>query len=98
MPRDPYHPLGAADHVLLENMSKITAPFHNIFSHRNTSVTPSEDVIPVSSEEQQKYGGATTDKAAESDEILNPGELSFDEDTAGGLGRHLGLWSTTFLM
>lgn len=79
-------------------MSKLTAPFHNIFSHRNTSVTPSADVIPVSIDAQQKYGGATTDDAAEADDILNPGELSFEEDTAGGLGRHLGLWSTTFLM
>jgi hypothetical protein len=30
--------------------------------------------------------------------ILEPGELSFDEDTRGGLGRHLGLTSTTFPM
>jgi hypothetical protein len=30
--------------------------------------------------------------------ILEPGELSFDEDTRGGMGRHLGLMSTTFLM
>lgn len=29
---------------------------------------------------------------------LQPGELSFDEDTRGGMGRHLGLFSTTFLM
>lgn len=27
-----------------------------------------------------------------------PGELTFAEDTAGGMGRHLGLFSTTFLM
>ncbi len=30
--------------------------------------------------------------------LLEPGELSFAEDTSGGLGRHLGLFSTTFLM
>ena len=34
----------------------------------------------------------------EAEKILAPGELSFDEDTRGGLGRHLGLTSTTFLM
>jgi solute carrier family 7 (L-type amino acid transporter), member 9/15 len=34
----------------------------------------------------------------EADKILEPGELSFDEDTRGGMGRHLGLTSTTFLM
>jgi hypothetical protein len=34
----------------------------------------------------------------EAEKILAPGELSFDEDTRGGLGRHLGPTSTTFLM
>ena len=29
---------------------------------------------------------------------LNPGELTFEDDVAGGLGRHLGVASTTFLM
>lgn len=29
---------------------------------------------------------------------VQPGDLSLEEDTAGGLGRHLGLFSTTFLM
>ena len=29
---------------------------------------------------------------------LQPGELSFSEASAGGLGRHLGLVSTTFLV
>lgn len=27
-----------------------------------------------------------------------PGELTFAEDTAGGMGRHLGIFSATFLM
>ena len=30
--------------------------------------------------------------------VVHPGELTFEEDVAGGLGRHLGLVSTTFLM
>jgi hypothetical protein len=34
----------------------------------------------------------------EADKIIAPGELSFEESTSGGLGRHLGLFSTTFLM
>ena len=29
---------------------------------------------------------------------LHPGELTLEEDVAGGLGRHLGVASTTFLM
>lgn len=32
------------------------------------------------------------------DQLVAPGELTFEEDTAGGLGRHLGLFTTTFLM
>ncbi len=32
------------------------------------------------------------------DETVEAGELTFVEDTKGGMGRHLGLWSTTFLM
>jgi hypothetical protein len=32
------------------------------------------------------------------DKLLQPGELSSDEDTRGGLGKHLGLTSTAFLM
>ncbi|KFY14152.1 hypothetical protein V492_02829 [Pseudogymnoascus sp. VKM F-4246] len=61
-------------------------------------MTPSEDVTPVSSDEQRKYGGEKNNEVPEADAILAPGELTFDEATAGGLGRHLGLWSTTFLI
>lgn len=32
------------------------------------------------------------------DAVNQPGELTFAEDTAGGMGRHLGLFSCTFLM
>lgn len=41
---------------------------------------------------------ANTATEPEADKIIAPGELSFEEDTAGGMGRHLGLVSTTFLM
>jgi hypothetical protein len=34
----------------------------------------------------------------EADRILEPGELTFEDDAKGGLGRHLGLFSTTLLM
>ena len=36
--------------------------------------------------------------AVDADHAVQPGELSLEEDTAGGMGRHLGLFSTTFLM
>lgn len=32
------------------------------------------------------------------DKSLEAGELSLEEDAAGGMGRHLGLFSTTLLM
>ncbi|TFY64040.1 hypothetical protein EVG20_g6076 [Dentipellis fragilis] len=32
------------------------------------------------------------------DAIVNPGELTFEEDTAGGMGRHLGVFSCTMLI
>ncbi|PSS37483.1 hypothetical protein PHLCEN_2v690 [Hermanssonia centrifuga] len=32
------------------------------------------------------------------DPDLNPGELTFEEDTAGGMGRHLGVFSCTLLV
>ncbi|KAF9010789.1 amino acid transporter [Cyathus striatus] len=35
---------------------------------------------------------------AEKDLTLNPGELTFEEDTSGGMGRHLGVFSCTMLI
>jgi len=40
----------------------------------------------------------TGDAETGTEKILEAGESSFDEDTRGGMGRHLGLMSTTFLM
>lgn len=37
-------------------------------------------------------------KDAEHSVLGEPDGLSFDEATRGGLGRHLGFWSTYFLM
>jgi solute carrier family 7 (L-type amino acid transporter), member 9/15 len=34
----------------------------------------------------------------DNDSSLHPGELTFEEDTAGGMGRHLGVFSCTMLM
>ncbi|KAF8863099.1 high affinity methionine permease [Acephala macrosclerotiorum] len=38
------------------------------------------------------------EKEPGTERVLESGELSFAEDTSGGLGRHLGLYSTTFLI
>lgn len=45
--------------------------------------------------ESQRLAPPTTDLIATD---LTVGELTFEEDTSGGLGRHLGVFSTTFLM
>ncbi|KAG2357797.1 amino acid permease-domain-containing protein [Suillus spraguei] len=37
-------------------------------------------------------------KLPNNDADLNPGELTFEEDTAGGMGRHLGVTSCTLLI
>jgi hypothetical protein len=41
----------------------------------------------------EKWNGET-----QADRLVDPGELSVWEDAQGGRGRHLGLFSTTFLM
>ncbi|TLD38307.1 high affinity methionine permease [Venturia nashicola] len=43
-------------------------------------------------------GRATSNDEPEADAIIAPGELTFEEGTSGGLGRHLGLTSTTLLI
>jgi hypothetical protein len=61
----------------------------------NTTAAQSD----VSSRDKAMFrdlGGGETETGTE--KILEPGELSFDEDTRGGMGRQLGLMSTTFLM
>lgn len=51
--------------------------------------TPGDDgVIP-------KHGQLAP---ADAHRTVQPGELTLEEDAAGGMGRHLGLFSTTFLM
>jgi len=64
-----------------------------------------EDGVPpaarsdVSSQDKALFRDSDSGEVdMEAEKILAPGELSFDEDTRGGLGRHLGLTSTTFLM
>jgi hypothetical protein len=53
----------------------------------------------VSSADKALFRDSNSGEAdMEAEKILEPGELSFDEDTRGGMGRHLGLISTTFLM
>jgi len=61
----------------------------NLFSKQAIeSATPvADDLHPTS---QDQIGDKTT--------VPVVGELDFDESTRGGLGRHLGIFSTIFLM
>lgn len=58
-----------------------------------TVVTTNETVYPEKTGDVKD--GSSGDEEPENAEV---GELSFEEDTRGGLGRHLGIVSTTFLM
>ncbi|KAI0365763.1 amino acid transporter [Pilatotrama ljubarskyi] len=58
-----------------------------------------------SSSKSDSKGGIGVDELIASDELaviadaeVNPGELSFEEDVAGGMGRHLGVFSCTMLI
>jgi hypothetical protein len=60
-----------------------------------------EPLSPASSSDPTR--NPTTEKDAGVDttvmnQPIQPGELSLEEAANGGLGRHLGLFSTTFLM
>ncbi|KAG9221546.1 hypothetical protein CCMSSC00406_0009369 [Pleurotus cornucopiae] len=52
----------------------------------------------ISETESASVSVRSLELATAKDPSLNPGDLTFDEDTAGGLGRHLGVFSCTMLM
>jgi hypothetical protein len=53
----------------------------------------------VSSEDKALFRDSDSGEAdMDAEKIPEAGELSFEENIRGGLGRHLGLTSTTFLM
>ncbi|KUJ19016.1 amino acid transporter [Mollisia scopiformis] len=58
--------------------------------------SPNKSSDAVVTIESQSRGSDEVKPGAE--RLLEPGELSFAEDTSGGMGRHLGLFSTTFLI
>ncbi|EIW54674.1 high affinity methionine permease [Trametes versicolor FP-101664 SS1] len=63
------------------------------------------DVVPVdasldtkqSKEDSDAESLASKEITTAIDSSLNPGELTFEEDSAGGMGRHLGVFSCTLL-
>lgn len=69
---------------------------------RTNSVAPLDLGSPAADQPANTKGvlreSVREDGEPKADQDVNPGELTFEEDTRGGLGRHLGLFSTTFLM
>lgn len=56
--------------------------------------SPNEKEIDTTSADDADYVGHSSHIPRDAE----AGELTVDETTAGGLGRHLGVFSTTFLM
>ncbi|KAH8816509.1 high affinity methionine permease [Xylogone sp. PMI_703] len=58
--------------------------------------------IPPSDTGYPEHKGVVLDTSSDGDPVADravaPGELTYEEDVKGGMGRHLGLTSTTFLI
>ncbi|CDO71025.1 hypothetical protein BN946_scf184844.g29 [Trametes cinnabarina] len=66
------------------------------------STLPVDEQLDVkrkkSADESDDTSVASKEITTAVDPDLNPGELSFEEDAAGGMGRHLGVFSCTLLI
>jgi len=77
--------------------TRLRSIFQSDAKSEDTNITAAR--TDVSSNDRTLFRDSkNTDAELEVDRPLEPGELIFEEDTTGGLGRHLGLVSTTFLM
>ena len=81
-------------------MSKLTSVFNRFSAKKDAPEIASS---PGEATTRNEKGFVANDGLGKSDEpeadaLLRPGELSFEQATSGGLGRHLGIVSTTFLM
>lgn len=75
----------------------MSSPFHtSAHSNELTGVGYSHD---ERSDKSVTFAAKMVDTGLDSDETsdINPGGLTFEEDTAGGMGRHLGVFSCTML-
>jgi L-type amino acid transporter 9 len=89
-------------------MSQFIEAFHRLnlsgpHNGKNALASPfthnrSGNDVKGASEEDGSPPRNTIRDGPAADALLNPGELSFEEDTAGGMGRHLGITSTTLLI
>lgn len=57
-----------------------------------TSINNNAQPVSAADETKAMEQGIGDLDEPEADQLVEPGELSFDEDTRGGLGRHLGLF------
>lgn len=82
-------------------MIKLTAVVQRFSLRRDGIDGTAEDSNNISPHNEKGFvasEGPENSDEPEGNALLQPGELSFEQVTAGGLGRHLGLFSTTFLM
>jgi len=76
----------------------MSSPFHaSGYSHKLTGVDYSHG--EKDDRRSVTFAAKMVDAGLDSDETsdINPGGLTFEEDTAGGMGRHLGVFSCTLL-
>ncbi|KAK7685503.1 hypothetical protein QCA50_011367 [Cerrena zonata] len=65
-----------------------------------------KEPVQVSEKDNEKYARTSKDDSSlgelyevkDQDPDLNPGSLTLEEDAAGGMGRHLGVFSCTLLI
>jgi len=69
-----------------------------ISSAANTSEPPSPPAAGTEKTGNYENNAVTAEEAVFNQPLLQAGELSLEEASEGGMGRHLGLFSTTFLM
>ncbi|KAJ3555599.1 hypothetical protein NM688_g2484 [Phlebia brevispora] len=71
-------------------------------SDPRTSENEKDDIVKpepaTGNDEVWSVKGTRVEVTTEQESDLNPGELTFEEDTSGGLGRHLGVFTCTLLI
>lgn len=79
-------------------MAKLASILQRFSLPSRAPQSPAPDHVVVASNEKGGFVADNNGAPLPSDELLQPGDMTFEESTSGGMGRHLGLVSTTFLM
>jgi amino acid permease len=82
----------------MANTDSAVAPWRKILAGRSGGDAAGEKVAPIQQQQQRQSDDDSDDYRRGSVSEPRVGELRPGEAEAGGLGRHLGLFSTTFLI